>query len=270
MNSHRGLRFVTTVAVALLFASPLVFMVLGSIRMPGLPPPDGFELVPTFIRWANYQTAFGLVPLWSQIKNSLLVVAVAVPITVLIGSWAGYAIVAADPRQRKRLIVFSLVALMIPVAAVWVPRFVMFRWAGLIDTPWPLIAPALMATTPFYVLIFALGYSRIPRQLLEAARLEGLSEFGIWRRVAWPLGKPAAFAVAVLAFASHWSNFTEALLYLYDEDRFTLPLGLKALQSLEPALQSLFLAAAFIATLPVALAFLAVHRAFFSKTLEVG
>ncbi|HWL65160.1 MAG TPA: carbohydrate ABC transporter permease [Actinomycetota bacterium] len=263
------MRNVAVAGVAILFLAPLVFMFLGALRFPGLPPPDGFEVIPRFVRWANFQSAFMVVSLLEQIMNSLLIAAVAVPVTVVIGSLAGYAIVASPPRVGKRLAVISVIALLVPVTSLWIPRFVMFRWLGAIDTPWPLIAPALMATTPFFVLIFALTYSRIPKQLLEAARLEGLSELSIWRRVVWPLGMPAAFAVAVLAFAFHWSNFMDALLYIYDEANFTVPLGLNALSSLEPPMRPIFLAASVVATIPVVIAFLAAYRAFFVRTLEV-
>jgi len=132
-----------------------------------------------------------------------------------------------------------------------------------------MMLPALMATTPFYVLIFALAYSRIPRDVYEAAQLDGWSPFQIWKRVAFPLAKPAAFAVAILAFVAHWANFTDALLYLTDESRTTVPLGLRALQTIEPANFPLLLAGAAVATLPAIVAFLLAQRAFFTRTLDV-
>jgi multiple sugar transport system permease protein len=159
--------------------------------------------------------------------------------------------------------------LMIPLSALWVPRFVMFRWAGLIDTLWPLMLPALMATTPFYVLLFALSYARVPKELYEAARLENMSPLAIWRRVAWPLAKPTAFAVAVLAFTWHWSNFVDPLLYLSSAENFTVTLGLRALQTLEPTNHPILLAGAVLVSLPPIIAFLAAQRSFFAKTLEV-
>ena len=167
------------------------------------------------------------------------------------------------------LIVVSIVALMVPATALWVPRFLMFKWAGLLDSFWPLVAPALMATSPFYVLLFALAYSRIPTQLFDAARLEGLSPFKTWWAVAWPLGRPAVFAVAMLAFVFHWSNFIDALLYLSSDDNYTLPLGLRTLQTLEPTLHPLMLAGAAIATVPALIAFLLGQRALFARTLEI-
>ena len=268
MSSHARVRSVVIAFFAALFLSPLVLMVLGSLRTPGLPPPDGFELIPEFVRWANYQSVFQIVDLATHIRNSLLVVLVAVPITVLVGSWAGYAIVASSPKVRRRLLAITIAAFMVPAGALLIPRFILFRWVGLIDTLWSLMASSLMATTPFFVLIFALAYSRIPRELFEAARVEGSSEFAVWRRVAWPLGRPAVFAVAMLAFVFHWSNFIEAVLYIGSRERYTLSLGLRLLHTLEPALLSILLAGAAVATIPPVLAFLVAQRSLFTKTLE--
>lgn len=271
MRTHdrRPLRTLLIVVVSLLFLGPLFFMLLGSLRAPGLPPPDGFELIPRGFTWRNYEIVFAFVPLGRHLLNSLIVVAVAVPLTVLVASWAGFAIATASPRARRMLVGLSVVALMIPLSALWVPRFVMFRWAGLIDTLWPLMTPALMATTPFYVLLFALSYMRLPKELFEAARLENLSPLAVWRRVAWPLAKPTAFAVAVLAFTWHWSNFVDPLLYLTSGERYTVPLGLRALQTLEPTNHPILLAGAVMVSLPPVIAFLAAQRSFFTKTLEV-
>jgi multiple sugar transport system permease protein len=211
----RGLyRALAATAVTVLFVLPLFFMFAGSLRRAGLPPPDGFEWIPASLTWSNYSFAGDIVPLARYALNSLLVVAVAVPFTVLIASWAGFVIATAEPRIRKRLVIASVLALMIPLSALWVARAGLYEAAGIIDTPLALIAPALMATTPFYVLIFALAYGRVPKHLYEAAELDGLSPLKVWARVAFPLARPAAFAVAVLAFAWHWSNFTDALLYI--------------------------------------------------------
>jgi len=251
------------------FLLPVAFMFSGALRPAGGAPPDGFALFPGEIAFENFRTVTGLVDLWLQMSNSVLVVLLAVPLTVVVASWAGFVIATGTRRTRVLLITLSVVALMIPATALWVPRFVMFKWAGLLDSLWPLIAPALMATSPFYVLLFALAYARIPKQLFDAARLEGLSGLKMWWHVAWPLGRPAAFAVAMLAFVFHWSNFIDALLYLSSQDRYTLPLGLRSLQTFEPTLHPLMLAGATIATVPALVAFLLGQRALFGKTLEV-
>jgi multiple sugar transport system permease protein len=254
---------------AALFALPLLFMVLTSLRSPGLPPPDGFELLPREATWETYEFVFLLIPLWGQIGNSLLVVGVAVPVTVVVASLAGFAIAVSRGAPRRVLLIVTVAAMTVPLSALWIPRFVLFRWLGLTDSLASLMAPALMGTTPFYVLIFALAYARISTDLYAAARLDGWSPLGIWRRVAFPLAKPAAFAVAILAFVAHWSNFSDALLYLNDETLATVPLGLRQLQTLEPQNFPILLAASVIVTLPSVVAFLIAQRAFFSRTLRL-
>src|SRR5687768_884743 len=130
MNIPRRVRLVVVVAVALLFAAPLVLMFLGSLQTPGLPPADGLQIVPDLVRWANYQSVFQIVDLADHVRNSLIVAVVAVPLSVLIGSWAGFAIVTASPRARRVLLVVTVAALMVPTGALLVPRFVLFRWFG--------------------------------------------------------------------------------------------------------------------------------------------
>ena len=83
---------VVGLVLAFLFLVPLAFMLLGSLRTPGLPPPDGFEVLPDSLRWANYESVFVFIPLRRMLINSLVIVAIAVPVTVLVASWAGFAI----------------------------------------------------------------------------------------------------------------------------------------------------------------------------------
>ena len=263
-----GARVLGLIAVAAVFLLPLLFMLAGSLRRPGQPPPDGIEWLPDPLIWTNFDTVGRVIPLGTLMRNSLAVVVIAVPLTVVIASMAGFAIVSASARARRLVVIASVVALMVPVTALWVPRFVLFRWLNLTDTLVPLMAPALMATTPFFVLLFALTYWRIPRNVFDAARLDGLSPAGVWRRVAIPLSKPTIFAVGVLAFVTHWSNFIEPVIYLSSPENFTLPLGLRALQTLEPANHPLLLAGSVLAAVPPVIAFLFAQRAFFTRTLE--
>jgi multiple sugar transport system permease protein len=267
---HRWAAGYAIAVVSVVFAAPLVAMALGSLRVPVLAGTPGSGWLSGSNIWFNYRAAIDTVPLLAQLRNSLLVVAVAVPVTVLTASWAGYAIVSASGARRRALVIVSFVALMIPASALWVPRFVMFKWMGLTDSLVPLMAPALMATTPFYVLVFALSYARIPKTLFEAAAVDGLSPLQTWARVAFPLAKPAVFAVAVLAFVWHWSNFVDPLIYVSSTEHFTIPIGMRALQVAEPSRFPYLLAGSVIATAPCVLAFFAGQRAFYKRTLGVG
>jgi multiple sugar transport system permease protein len=258
------------VLVSAAFVSPLVFLILGSLRAPGLAPPTGLELVPADPTLASFERVFDLIPLERQLLNSVVVAALAVPLTIVSASWAGFAMTLLSPRARRIAVAASLVVLMVPLAALWVPRFVLFRQLGLIDTYAPLIAPALMGTTPFYVLLYYWSFRRIPRDLIDAARLEGLRPFSVWRHIAAPLVRPTTFAVGALAFVFYWGNFVDPLLYLNTPDSFTLPLGLSALRGLGPTDLPVLLAGSLVATVPAVLAFALVQRRFLQGTRAAG
>jgi multiple sugar transport system permease protein len=264
------LRHLAALTIAVAFVLPLYFMLSGSLRQAGLPPPRTPELIPSPLAWSNYERAFELVDLPRYTLNSLLVCAIAVPLTVLFASWTGFAMARLPRRWATALVALSLIALMVPATALLVPRFVLFRWLGLIDTYVPLIAPVLIGTSPFYVLLFYWAFRSLPAELFEASRLEGLSPIQTWRRVGMPLVRPVTIAVGVLAFVFTWSNFLDPLIYLFDEDKFTLPLGLRLLAEVDRTNFPLFLAGAVTATAPVVLAFLYVQRYFLQEYRAAG
>ena len=256
-----GLRHATALIVTFLFTIPLVFMAAGSLRPLG-PPPRTLELVPDRFDLGNYARAFELVDIPRYAVNSLIVVVVAVPLTVLVASWAGFAMARLSGRAATVMIVLTFVALMVPTTALMVPRFAIFRTLGLTDSFIPLWAPSLIGTSPFYVLLFYWSFRRLPAELFEAARLEGVSPVGVWWKVAMPLVRPVTIAVGVLAFSFTWSNFLDPLIYLSDERLYTLPLGLRALSQVDPSNVPLLLAGATAAAAPVVIAFLYVQRFF--------
>ncbi|MDQ3929904.1 MAG: carbohydrate ABC transporter permease, partial [Chloroflexota bacterium] len=188
---------ILTIGAALIFAIPLVWMVGASLRQVGLPPPSQLEWVPKPIVFDNYRVVFNdLLPFGSYLANSLKVVAVAVPFTVITASCAGFAMSQIAPRPRAWLVVISLATLMVPVTALWLTRFIIYKWIGVLDTLWAVIMPALMGTTPFYVLLFYWTFTRVPRDIYESARLDGAGAFRIWAVIALPLARPAIVAVA--------------------------------------------------------------------------
>ena len=262
------LRHVPALVAAAFFLLPLWFMVSGSLRPVGHPPPTGVELVPPTLTLDSYVRLPKLVPLLLYLRNSLIVVAVAVPLTVLTASLAGFGIRLLSPRLRRVAVIASLVALMIPVTAVWATRFEVFRLAGVLDTYVPLIAPALAATTPFFVLIYAWSFGGIADSQLEAARLEGMNAWRMWRSIAMPQAKSATLAVGVLAFAAHWGNFIDALLYLQSQQLFTAPLGMRFLQLLNPTDWPLLMAGCVLMTVPAVAVFLLAQRLFLDDPLR--
>ena len=256
------------VLVAGFFLLPLLVMVSGSLRPAGLPPPTGIDVVPSAPTMDAYRRLPELVPLGTWLLNSGIVVASAMVLTVLVASWAAFGMRLLPRRPRRVAVLATLAVLLVPVTAVWTTRFRVFDTVGLVDSLAALVAPALAATTPFYVLIYLWSFTGIPDTQLEAGRLEGASTWRLWRSVAMPQARLATLAVAVLAFTVHWANFIDPLLYIDSPSRYTLPLGLRLLQLLNPTDFPLLMAGAVIATLPPVLVFLLAQRIFLDDPLR--
>jgi multiple sugar transport system permease protein len=261
-------RHLPAALVAAGFLLPLLVMLTGSLRPAGLPPPQGVELLPPNPTLDSYQRLSELVPLWTWLLNSTVVVTFAVPITVLVASWAAFGMRLLPPRARRAAVLVTLAVLLVPVTAVWTTRFEVFEAVNLVDTYGPLVAPAFAATTPFYVLVYLWSFTGVPDSQLEAGRLEGASSWQLWRKVAMPQARLATLAVAVLAFTVHWANFIDALLYIDRQSLYTLPLGLRLLQLLNPTDFPLLMAGAVIATVPPVVVFLLAQRLFLDDPLR--
>lgn len=260
----------TTVLVSVLFLFPLVVMVLGTLRLPGLPPSRELELIPDPVTLEGWRRAFALVPLGRSMLNSLLVAAIYTPVAVAISSLAGFAISQLRGWGRRALLAGVLVLLMIPVTAMWIPRYAIFEAAGLVGTYVPLLAPALLGGSPFFVLLYAFAFRRIPDDVFDAARLEGARPLHVWRRVGMPLVKPTTAAVTMLAFVQSWANFIDPLLYLDRESTYTAPLMLRFLETLGPTNWPVLLAGAAAVTAPVVLLFLVMQRFFLTEERGIG
>lgn len=253
------LRDLARLVAVLLFVLPLVWMTAVAFYPPGSPLPTTLRLWPEAGSWDNFGRVFALVPMLRFTLNSLWVVALAVPLTLVTGSWAGLAMARLPRRAQRRWVLISLAVLMVPGIALWSTRFLLYRSLGWIDSFWALIAPAWMGTSPFFVLMFYRAFRRIPAAVYDAAQLDGAGVLQTWCLVALPLARPTAVAVALLTFILYWGDFVNPLLYLSSEQRYTLPVALQLLQQMDRSNWPLLMAAAVWATLVPVLLFLAVQ-----------
>lgn len=256
------------IGLALLFAAPLLMMLSGALRLPGAPPPVRFEWWPDAPSLLGAQFALSLVPLARGLLNSLLVTALAVPLTLVTAAMAGFALTQVSRRLQAGLLTFLLLVASIPLTATWIPRFVMFESLGFAGSYVPLIAPALAGGSPLFVLLFYAAMRRLPQDLVDSARLEGLGYLAVWWKVAMPQVRPTCFAVGMLAGTLYWGNFMEALLYLKAERQLTAPLMLHALDLLGATQWPVLLAGSVLVTLPVVIAYLALQNFFTGNTGE--
>jgi multiple sugar transport system permease protein len=269
----RGAQFwrsLGAMGVVLVFVPPLLLLVAGSLHEPGAPPPPTPQLAPEPVSTAGYPQALELGGLVRATVNSLLVAAVAVPLSVLVASLAGFALTLLPRRTAGAVALASLVALMLPATALLVPRVAMFRSLGLTDTLGPLVAPALLGTSPLYPLVYYLAFRALPADLIDACRIEDLSPLQMWWRVALPLVRPVTAAVAALTFVLTWSNFLDPLVYVYDRNLYTLPLALRSLATVDRTDFPVFLAGAVLATLPALVVFGLAQRRFLHSYERTG
>ena len=249
----RDWRLWTRLFVTAVFLLPLIWMLIAALHPVGRPLPQQltFSLDLTL---ANFSRVWKLVPLGRFTLNSLLVVLLAVPLTLVTSSWAGFSMAQLPTASQRRWIVLSLAVLMVPGVALWFSRFFLYKTLGWHDSVWALIAPAWMGSSPFFVLMFYRAFRRIPVVIYEAARLEGAGVLANWWQIGLPIVRPTAVGVALLSFILYWGDFISPLLYLRTESRYTLPVALQLLQQMSPSDWPLLMAAAVVATsIPVAL-----------------
>lgn len=230
--------------VAVIFLLPVFWMVSTAFYRPGTPLPTSLQLWPPEPTLSNFSRIFTLVPMARFTLNSLLVVALAVPITLISGSWAGLAMAQLPLASQRRWVVISLAVLMVPGIALWSTRFMVYKWLGWLDTYLAVIAPAWMGTSPFFVLMFYRAFRRVPSGIYDAARLDGAGILQMWWLVALPMARATAVAVAILSFILYWGNFIDPLLYLSEEKLYTLPVALQLLQQMNRSEWPLLMAGA--------------------------
>jgi ABC-type glycerol-3-phosphate transport system permease component len=206
---------------------PLLYMLSTSIK------PDGSEFefpirwIPDQIAWDNYVRAFTQVKTLTFLRNTLIVSLVSLVGELLTASLAAYGFARLRFPGRNVLFVLMLSTLMLPYIVTLIPLFVLFRQLGWINTLLPLTVPAFFGGHPLFIFLLRQTYLGLPRDLDEAARIDGAGFFRTWWSVLLPLTKPALATVAILSLVFHWNDFVAPLVYLNSQDNFTLALGVR-------------------------------------------
>lgn len=253
------------IAITAVFILPMYLGFMASLRPVGSPPSATVVWWVSDPHWENYLQIFEILPMSRYFLNSCLVVLTAVPITLIIASLTGFAISQLSPSARRLAVILNIVFLMIPSAALWLFRYQILSWLGLLSSLWAIIIPAFAASNPLFVLLFYWSYQRIPTEVYQSARIEGASFWQVWWYIARFLVRPTSMAVMVLTFALYWNDFISPVLYLYDAKSYTLPIGLQILNQLDSTNWPLLMAAAMFMMAPIMLFFLFLQRYFLNE-----
>jgi ABC-type glycerol-3-phosphate transport system permease component len=214
----------------------------------------------------NYDRAFESVPFWRYVRNSLFVVILATAGTLLSSSFVAYAFARLNWPGRTLAFGILLSTMMLPAQVTFVPQFMIWRTLGLYNTLAPLWLPAWFGTA-FFIFLMTQHMKTIPKELEEAARIDGSSALRTWWQIILPQCKPALAAIAILTSMSAWNDFLSPLIYLRDQQKFPLSLGLYALRLDTPeggTDWTLIMAGNVMMTLPVVLIFFLFQRYFIS------
>ncbi|MGC0423430.1 multiple sugar transport system permease protein [Embleya sp. AB8] len=254
--------------LSLLFALPLLWLVLSSVmtnaeinRFPPALWPSGIDL-------GGYRYVLGnaMFPRW--FANSLIVSAVAVVANLVFGALGGYAFARMRFLGSRTLMVAMLATMAIPFQLTMIPTFLIMKRLGLIDTLGALIIPSLV--TPFAVFLLRQFFLSLPRELEEAAWIDGCSRLRVLVLIVLPLSRPALSTVAVLTFLTTWNDLSWPLIAINHDSQYTLQLGLTTFQGQHHTQWAAVMAGNVITVLPVLLAFLGAQKAFIQSITSSG
>ncbi|QWF78039.1 carbohydrate ABC transporter permease [Amycolatopsis sp. CA-230715] len=263
MRNRRVLLHGVCLLVLLLMLYPLAWLVAASFK-PASEVLASLTLLPSRLAGENYAQALngvGGVSVAQLLTNSLIISGGAVLGNVLSCSLAAYAFARLRFRLRGPLFAFMIATIMLPHHAVLIPQYIVFNQLGMVNTFWPMILPKFLATDAFFVFLIVQFMRGLPRELEEAARIDGCGPFRTFSRIVLPLTRPALITTAIFTFIWTWNDFFTQLIYLFEPAKFTITLALRNFvdTSSQSAYGPMF-AMSVIALLPIVLFFLAFQR----------
>ena len=208
------------------------------------------------------------VPLLTYFRNTVTVAAVVTFTQLLTSSFAAYAFAKISFRGRDALFLAYIATIAVPWQVYMIPQFIMMRGMGLYDTIWALVS--LQSFSAFGVFLMRQFYLTIPNELSEAARIDGLSEYGIWARVVLPLSKPAIATLIIFTFVNTWNDYMGPMIYLTTDTSKTIQVGLRRFIQAYSAEYNLIMSASLCSLLPVAVVFLFLQRFFIEGIATTG
>jgi multiple sugar transport system permease protein len=259
---NRVLRVLVLVGVVAVVLYPLMWMVGSSLKSPA-EIANNLSVLPREVTWNNYAQG------WSSLDvsfgrfflNSTLIAGATVIANCVSCLLAAYAFARLRFRGRALFFAVMIGTLLLPHHVLIIPQYLLFNAFGWINTPLPLVVPKLLATEAFFVFLMVQFMRGIPRDLDEAAKIDGASPYKIFRYVMLPLARPALVTTAIFSFIWTWNDFFSQLIYLNDLSHYTVPVALRLFVDSEgqSSIGPMF-AMSVLSLLPVFLFFLAFQR----------
>ena len=262
--------FVTLCFGAALFSIPFLWTVSTALKTNEQVFASPPQWIPNPPQLGNFHRAWTELPFPTFVLNTLIVTVCATFGQVISASLVAYGFARFKWRGRNALFYLMLSTMMLPSQVTMIPVFLLWRQLHLIDTLVPLIVPAFFGGGAFTIFLLRQFFLSVPKELDEAAMLDGASPFGIWWRILLPLSRPALVTVVLFSFLGHWDDFTGPLIYLNSMNNYTVSIGLRMFQDGFGTQLELLMAAALIHIIPTILLFFVAQRYFVKGIAMTG
>lgn len=256
--------WIALLVVALIWLAPFIFIVFTSLKTQADVTTTGAFVPPLNPAFENYASAWGRGNFASAFLNSTIITVIKVPLGLILSAMAAYALAKIKLKIGKALLLLVVFGTMIPFQVMLAPLFTLVNSLGLIDTYPGVILPYIAFGVPYQVFILHGFFRGIPKELSEAALIDGASHFTIFRRIFLPVCLPVLAALLILDFVSTWNEFGMALVLLQDQHMWTLPLGLMSFQGQFSNDYGQLNAAIVMTVLPATIVYLIFQRYFVS------
>ena len=262
------LLYVALIALALVTLIPFVWMLSASLKLDREVFSYPIRWVPEVFHWENYSLIWSKVPLLTYFKNTAFIAIVVTFIQTLTSSFAAYAFAKLQFRGRNTLFICYVATIAVPWQTYMLPQFILMRSLGLYDTLWAIVV--LQSFSAFGVFLMRQFYQGIPTELCEAARIDGLSEYGIWAQIMLPLSKAAIATLVIFTFVGTWNDYMGPMIYLTRDVNKTVQVGLRRFIQENSSDYHLIMAVSVCSLLPVSVVFLALQKYFIQGIATTG
>lgn len=267
-KSGRVLLYVAMIIAAAGIMLPFAWMVISSLKLNNQVFTAPVQWIPDPVQWRNYIDIWVKADMVTWVRNTLVLSVAVTFLQLLTGSFAAYGFAKMRFPGRDALFLLYIGTIAVPWQSYMIPQFQMISSWGLNNTLWAIML--LQAFGAFGVFLMKQYYESIPDSLSEAARIDGLSEYGIWWRIIMPLSVPALASLTIITFVQTWNDYLGPLIYLRDRPLWTIQLGLQSFIGEYNAEHALIMTGSVLSVLPIALIFLLGQRYFVQGIATTG
>lgn len=257
------------ILVSLYFIVPFIILVSTSLKTL----PECFRypvsLFPDTPIWSNYPDVFDMIPFMQYLRNTLFVTILCMAGVAFSCPMVAYSLARMPWRGRSILFFITLAVMMIPYQVTMIPIYMTFSTMRLVGTHWPLILPSFFGA-PFFIFLLRQFFKGLPRDLDDAARVDGCPEGAIFFRIFLPLCKPAILTVVIFQMLNSWNDFNGPLIYLQKSSMYTLQIGLQQFKSQHGTDWVHMMAAAMLTSLPIIVIFFFMQKRFIEGVTFTG